>query len=574
MVLRIKKLNLLQTTSALLAIAVLVLAGVLAILHQNNADATLAGFNAGNIISDYVMTNKNSMTAAQIQDFLNSKNPNCNTNILHGYTNEARAVAPCLKDYKEDGQTAAQIIWQAGQDYAINPQVLIILLEKEQGLVSDTWPRDGWWWTKTNLGTPTKECPNSSTGYCVNIQYRSAAGYGCPDNGVCDSKYYGFKNQIRWAAALFHATMTDPSPDGSDGWYQPYWTGVNTIQYNPDNRCGSSQVNIQNRATAALYNYTPYQPNSYALNGGSDGSYPNCGAFGNRNFYNWFTDWFGSTIFVGADQITDKYISLGGDSSWLGTSTSQIMSTDKNGLYQLFQNGKIMWSPNTGAHTIHYGAVDNRFASVGYENGYLGFPKTDELQIKNGVYQIFEGGQMYWSNTTGAFDIRFGAMFSQFAKLNYENGYLGLPTSGEIPINSNAVYQEFQHGRLYWRREYSAVATGMSEQILARYAAMGYDKSYLGLPVNSVDCTIKSGGCWQMFDRGKIYYSPGTGTWSVYAGAMNGKYGELSYENGKLGYPTSNEIPIGSNGSVYQTFQGGRLIWRPTSPGIATVEFN
>ena len=52
---------------------------------------------------------------------------------------------------------------------------------------------------------------------------------------------------------------------------------------------------IQNQATANLYIYTPYQPNAAALNnlfGSGDG----CSAYGNRNFWRLFSDWFGSTF--------------------------------------------------------------------------------------------------------------------------------------------------------------------------------------------------------------------------------------------------------------------------------------
>ena len=119
--------------------------------------------------------------------------------------------------------------------------------------------------------------------YPNNIQYRSATGYGCPDTAACDTKYYGFKNQVRNAAALFHQVL-------SGGWSN-YHVGNNQIAYHPNGACGSSTVYIENLATAALYRYTPYQPNSAALNWGSDA----CSSYGNRNFYHYFTEWFGST---------------------------------------------------------------------------------------------------------------------------------------------------------------------------------------------------------------------------------------------------------------------------------------
>ena len=44
---------------------------------RDQASAYLDGFDPGNIMSDFVMGNKNTMTESQINDFLHSKNP-CN----------------------------------------------------------------------------------------------------------------------------------------------------------------------------------------------------------------------------------------------------------------------------------------------------------------------------------------------------------------------------------------------------------------------------------------------------------------------------------------------------------------
>ena len=119
-------------------------------------------------------------------------------------------------------------------------------------------------------------------------------GYGCPDSGPnnsanCNSSYYGFTNQMTWAARMFRAIM-----DASPTWYTPYTVGTNYIQWNPQAGCGGTNVYIQNRSTAALYNYTPYQPNAAALNAGY-GMGDSCSAYGNRNFFLYFRDWFGAT---------------------------------------------------------------------------------------------------------------------------------------------------------------------------------------------------------------------------------------------------------------------------------------
>ena len=238
--------------------------------------ASLAGFDPGYIISDYQMGNYNSMNEAQIQAFLTSKNSCGNRDYgyyvaLSGNPNYRwhfeNGHFICLSEerfgYNDNeigfqyGETAAHIIWQASQDYRINPQVLLVLLQKETGLITDPIPNNG--------------------------DYRKATGFGCPDTAACSSKYYGFRNQIRNAASLFRTVL--------DGGWTNYPLGNNYIQYNPNAACGGSVVNVRSLATSALYRYTPYQPNAGALAAGYGTA--SCGAYGNRNFYLYFEDWFG-----------------------------------------------------------------------------------------------------------------------------------------------------------------------------------------------------------------------------------------------------------------------------------------
>jgi len=246
-----------------------------AIIAHNVQAQSVEGFQAGRIIDDSVFTNSGSMTPAQIQSFLNSKVAACDTSgtqssefgggtrAQYGASKGNPAPFICLKDYSEAGRSAAQIIYDTAQEFTINPQVLLVLLQKEQGLVTDTWP--------------------------FNVQYRTATGYGCPDTAPCDTQYFGLTNQVRWASRMFRAIM-----NASPTWYTPYVVGNNFIQYNPTSSCGGTNVTIQNRATQALYNYTPYQPNPGALASGW-GTSP-CGAYGNRNFYLYFKSWFGNTL--------------------------------------------------------------------------------------------------------------------------------------------------------------------------------------------------------------------------------------------------------------------------------------
>ena len=241
-------------------------------LEDDTNAANLANFDAGYIISDYQMTNYTSMSEADIQNFLQSKGKCRNTDFRYVGTQSDKfsdSTPPttwhvkdghtvCLADENDiNGESISHIIWQAAQDYKINPKVLIVLLQKETGIITDSIP-NSW-------------------------DYQRAAGYGCPDTAACSEKYYGLKNQIRNAASLFRIVM-----DGNSSYYP---IGSNYIQYNPNAACGGSTVNIKNLATSALYRYTPYQPNEGALAAGYGTAY--CGAYGNRNFYAYFEDWFG-----------------------------------------------------------------------------------------------------------------------------------------------------------------------------------------------------------------------------------------------------------------------------------------
>lgn len=269
-------------------------------LTLNTNAANLSEFKAGYIISDSQMTDYNSMSEGEIQHWLNVMNSCPRTAYSPGnpeYTwHYEYGHYICLSQEHfgdRDGEigfqyseTAAHIIWQAAQDFRINPKVLLVLLQKETGLITDPVPND---W-----------------------DYRRATGYGCPDTAACSEKYYGFKNQVRNAAELFRIVM-----DGNSSYYP---IGYNNVRYNPKPECGSSTIYIENLATSALYRYTPYQPNAEALTAGYGAAGP-CGSYGNRNFFAYYQDWFGG--------ITDGVLKVP-DSSYVIDGEYNIVSGLKN----------------------------------------------------------------------------------------------------------------------------------------------------------------------------------------------------------------------------------------------------
>ena len=232
--------------------------------------AAVTDFEPGIIISDSIMYDAATMNGDAIQAFLKYKGAAC----------VPAAGNTCLKDYVQQTQTragdslctgtydgaasesAAQIIAKVAVACSINPQVLLVTLQKEQGLVTASWGKSA-------------------------ATYDKALGFGCPDSGGCNPLYAGFANQVYSAAKQLKRYAANPTS-------YSYRAGrTNTILWNPNTACGSSSVYIENQATASLYNYTPYRPNDAALAAGY-GTGDSCSSYGNRNFHLYFQAWFGS----------------------------------------------------------------------------------------------------------------------------------------------------------------------------------------------------------------------------------------------------------------------------------------
>ena len=127
-------------------------------------------------------------------------------------------------------------------------------------------------------------------------EFQHAMGYDCPDSDGCSSTYADFYKQVDGAAWQFRDYLDNLNQFS-------YGLGNNYVQYSPTASCGGSIINIENSATAALYNYTPYQPDQAALNnlGGAGDS---CSSYGNRNFWVYFNEWFGESVLP--TSITDE----------------------------------------------------------------------------------------------------------------------------------------------------------------------------------------------------------------------------------------------------------------------------
>lgn len=247
-------------------VAALLMAVFLVAFEPSSRAHALTGseFNPGLIISDALFYDSGAMTEADIQSFLTSKGSglagmnfsvDSRLRIVSGTTGNLRCDA-----FEGGTLSAATIIYRAQKACGISAKVILVTLQKEQGLI-------------------TKSSPTQSA-------LDRAMGFACPDTAPCAPTTLGFGNQV-YSGALQLNTYR-----ASNFGRQP---GRQPIPWHPNSGCGYSYVNVQNYATAALYNYTPYQPNQAALaNLGGLGD--SCSSYGNRNFWVFYNAWFGSTM--------------------------------------------------------------------------------------------------------------------------------------------------------------------------------------------------------------------------------------------------------------------------------------
>lgn len=435
-------------------------------------------FNASRIIDDSIFFNSSTMSPNDIQAFLNAKVPSCRS----GYT--------CLKDYVQTyGNTsadsfcgglgggtksAAQIIYEVAKECGVNPQSILVTLQKEQSLITDTWPE------------PT--------------QYRSATGYGCPDTAACDSQYYGFFNQVYRFARQVKRYVAQPGQYN----YAAGRTSYIGYQVASVSGCGGTNLTLQNGATAALYNYTPYQPNPAALNN-LYGQGDRCSAYGNRNFWRLFNDWFGPTngdLVRSVDNATIYLIS--GDKKYPISDQSVLSDFSKLGPIRFVSN-EMLNSKTTGSILGHMVGAPNGtlyFVNAGIKLAFTscdmvaqyGYSCSNVIQLTEGQLSAFWTGPyitQYYRTTSGklfyiangqkreVFDDQSLAQQSLGGAANtlLEEGLNYLPHG--VPIIRNGVVAASRSTGLQYYYENS------------RYLALGndytYSSSFLPLPHNYFD---------------------------------------------------------------------------------------
>ncbi len=359
--------------------AALVLVAATALLIGAIGQASAVTFEPERIISNDNMRDYDSMSASDIQAFLETlpgplkdleaRDYDKVITLSQKYNN--KNITP---DKGEPKKKASLIIWEACQAWKINPKVMLTMLQKEQSLL-----------TRTTLGETT---------------LARAVGAGCPGslvfpstNKVATNRYPGFGNQVWHGARLL-----DSYGEGNVN-APTFYNGIKWNIYKID---GMTHIHPSNLATFKLYVYNPSIGVSKPY---GDLSGKSCS--GNANFWKIYRRYFGSTY---ADPRMKRVFRFRhrGNGTYLYT-TSQ---TER---YHLQEKHKKTWAYGGASFSVDTSVTTGTIPVYRFKNKTTG-KYSFTRDPKKYEYRRSTEGQKTWAYGGIAFQVR------------------GVETSGSVPV--------------------------------------------------------------------------------------------------------------------------------------------
>lgn len=177
--------------------------------------------------------------------------------------------------------------------------------------------------------------------------------------------------------------------------------------------------------------------------------------------------------------IGDKWRQLGGEAGVLGPALSDEADAPGGGRFNRFAAGFIYWKPQLGAFAV-YGSIGVKWTELGGPVGY-GYPVTDERPAdRGGRYNDFErGNSIYWHPNHGTHAV-YGAIREKWRSVGAEKSFMGYPVTDEMPAPDLGRFSAFAGGLIYWRRDVGAHL--IYGEIGKKWLALGGPKSPCGYP--------------------------------------------------------------------------------------------
>ena len=213
---------------------------------------------------------------------------------------------------------------------------------------------------------------------------------------------------------------------------------------------------------------------------------------------------------------------------------------------------------------VYWSEIEQKYRAMDQQNGVLGYPVNWEQPtgIGSGWFQGFQNGDILWSQATGTHEVH-GAIGARYRALRGAAGPLAYPTIDETAAPDG--YGRYSHftgtggGSIYWTPQ-----TGAHEvygAIRGRWVELRFEQGPLGYPITGELPTSDGRGRYNDFagtGGGSIYWTPQTGAHEVY-GAIHDRWSELGRETSALGYPVSGEYEV--EGGRRSDFENGYIRW-------------
>jgi uncharacterized protein with LGFP repeats len=284
------------------------------------------------------------------------------------------------------------------------------------------------------------------------------------------------------------------------------------------------------------------------------------------------------------DAITAAWKEAGGDTSDLGAKQGETYVAGA-GFAHDFVHGKMFFTPATGPRSM-MGAILDKYESLGGPAASdLGFPTINEARGLAGpdsrvsTFSASDKPLIYWTADHGAFVVR-GAINAAWDKLGSSGGALGVPT-GDETYDGELATQAFSGGKISWNRltkAFSTVPPALAGQLTGlqvpvdptaeinmAWRAAGGAAGPLGAKQGD-QAPVGAGGLVQVFNGGKIFFSPATGANAVETDILT-KYEAVGGPVGDLGFPIANEADGGlkpaSRVSEFSANDKPVIFWTP-----------
>lgn len=289
-----------------------------------------------------------------------------------------------------------------------------------------------------------------------------------------------------------------------------------------------------------------------------------------------------------ADAITQAWEAAGASGSTVGSPDGDVYQVGR-GYGQKFTDGKIFFTPESGARLMS-GAILDKYESLGGPaDSDLGFPNINEVpgligpNSRVSTFDASDKPAIFWTPDTGAWAVR-GAINAAWDKLGGSAGALGVPIEDER-YDGDVVSQKFSGGELSWNIKTNTFTTVPAE-LAADLAGLEVPRDAttminlawrtsggLGgsLGARQGDQTAVGGdGAAQGYAGGKIFYTPQTGAYAV-TGAILSKYESLGGPTGDLGLPVGPEADGGVPNSRISPFGAADkpvIFWTPDTGAV------